>query len=55
MELIPTTLMNYVKADRFAEAKEFGIMSCYECGACAYACPAKIPLLDYMKFGKAKA
>jgi len=55
MELVPTTLMNYVKADRFQEAKGLGIMNCYECGACAYACPAKIPLLDYMKFGKVKA
>jgi electron transport complex protein RnfC len=55
MELAPTTLMNYVKKERFSEAKTLGIINCYECGACAYACPAKIPLLDYMKFGKVKA
>jgi len=53
--LTPTTLMNNVKKENFKEAKELGIMNCYECGACAYICPAKIPLLDYMKFGKAKA
>ena len=54
MELVPTTLMYRVKKEMFPEAKEFGINNCYECGACAYTCPAKIPLLDYMKYGKAK-
>lgn len=54
MELAPTTLMHYVKKQRFNEAKELGIVHCYECGACVYECPAKIPLLDYLKFGKAK-
>lgn len=54
MGLAPTTLMYRVKADNFKEAKELGLAHCYECGACAYACPAKIPLLDYMKFGKSK-
>jgi len=54
MELAPTTLMHYVKKDRFKEAKELGVANCYECGACAYECPAKIPLLDYLKFGKSK-
>jgi len=52
--LAPTSLMNLVKKERFAEAKELGIVNCFECGACAYECPAKIPLLDYMKYGKAK-
>jgi electron transport complex protein RnfC len=23
-----------------------------ECGACAYTCPAKRPLLDYIRLGK---
>jgi len=54
MGLAPTTLMHRVKKDDFGEAKELGIMHCYECGSCGYVCPAKIPLLDYMKFGKAK-
>lgn len=55
MGLAPTTLMNLVKTERFQEAKEMGVIHCYECGSCAYECPAKIPLVDYMKFGKAKA
>lgn len=54
MGLVPTTLMYRVKKEIFTEAKDMGINNCYECGACAYTCPAKIPLLDYMKYGKAK-
>jgi electron transport complex protein RnfC len=54
MQLSPTSLMYRVKKENFLEAKELGIVNCYECGACAYVCPAKIPLLDYMKFGRAK-
>lgn len=52
--LVPTTLMYRVKKEQFQEAKDLGIANCYECGSCAYTCPAKIPLLDYLKFGKAK-
>jgi electron transport complex protein RnfC len=54
MGLMPTTIMYRVKKELFDEAKELGISHCFECGACAYECPAKIPLLDYMKFGKSK-
>jgi len=54
MELAPTTLMYRVKREMFGEAKELGVAHCFECGACAYECPAKIPLVDYMKYGKSK-
>ena len=54
MTLVPTTLMYMVKKELFADAKELGIMNCFECGACAYECPAKIQLLDYMKYGKSR-
>ncbi len=54
MGLMPTALMYRVKKEIFTEASDLGIANCYECGACAYACPAKIPLLDYMKYGKSR-
>ena len=54
IELAPAIIAQRVKKEQFPEAKDAGIMNCYECGTCAYACPAKIPLLDYMKYGKAK-
>ena len=54
MGLVPATIMHLVKNERFKEAGALGVMHCFECGACTYECPAKIPLLDYMKFGKSK-
>ena len=54
MGLVPTTLMYSVKLENFAQAGDLGIAECFECGACAYICQAKIPLLDYMKYGKSK-
>jgi electron transport complex protein RnfC len=54
MGLAPTALMYRVKKELFTEAEELGLTNCYECGACAFTCPAKIPLLDYMKYGKSK-
>jgi electron transport complex protein RnfC len=28
------------------------VLNCIECGSCSYACPAKRPLLDYIRLGK---
>jgi electron transport complex protein RnfC len=33
-------------------AEKEKITDCMECGACTYACPAKRPLLDYIRLGK---
>ncbi len=33
-------------------AEKEKITDCMECGACAYTCPAKRPLLDYIRLGK---
>ncbi|MFH1996558.1 MAG: electron transport complex subunit RsxC [Candidatus Omnitrophota bacterium] len=54
MNLMPASLMNYVKKERYDDAAASGIAACIECGACAYGCPAAIPLVDYMKLGKAE-
>ena len=34
------------------KAEKEKITDCMECGACAYTCPAKRPLLDYIRLGK---
>lgn len=36
----------------FEKAEQEKITDCMECGACAYTCPAKRPLLDYIRLGK---
>ena len=51
--LSPYLLGAYAKRMNFEEMRAFHNMDCCECGACSYVCPANIPLLDYIRLGKA--
>jgi electron transport complex protein RnfC len=33
-------------------ADTIGLVDCFECGACSYVCPARIPLTQRFKLGK---
>jgi electron transport complex protein RnfC len=52
MFLEPTTIVQKLKAGNIDEALELGIMDCIECGCCSYGCPARIPLIQYIRDGK---
>ncbi|MFQ6037902.1 MAG: SLBB domain-containing protein, partial [Candidatus Aminicenantales bacterium] len=52
MGLVPTQLMKYVRFDHLEEADRWGVLDCVECGCCQYSCPAKIPLVHWMRVGK---
>lgn len=52
MYLEPTTIVQMVKRGQLEEAFSLGIMDCIECGCCAYTCPARIPLTQYLREGK---
>ncbi len=54
MGLVPTRLMKFVKYDALAEAESAGILDCVECGSCQYSCPARIPLVHWIRLGKNK-
>jgi electron transport complex protein RnfC len=54
MGLVPTQLMKYSQHDYFTEAENWGILDCVECGCCQYTCPAKIPLVHWLRYGKNK-
>jgi electron transport complex protein RnfC len=54
MGLMPCEICRFVKYKNFEKARAYGILDCIECGCCAYACPARIPLVHYLKFGKAE-
>lgn len=54
MGLAPTQLMKYVKFEYFSEAENWGALDCVECGCCQYTCPAKIPLVHWIRLGKNK-
>ena len=54
MNLVPTQIMKYIKNDLLAEAEKQGALDCVECGCCQYSCPAKIPLVHWLRLGKNK-
>ena len=54
MGLEPVLLSKTSKLEMFDKVEAERVMDCIECGSCSYTCPANIPLLDYIRFGKNK-
>lgn len=54
MGLEPYLLMTFGQKQLFDRAENERVMDCIECGSCSYTCPSYRPLLDYIRFGKAK-
>ena len=52
MGLEPWLISVLSEKGMFEKAEQEKITDCMECGACAYTCPAKRPLLDYIRLGK---
>ena len=47
-------MYQYASRDMLDELNDAHIMDCMECGACAYACPARMHLTHMFKYGKQK-
>ena len=54
MGLEPYLLEKLAQAGRWEDAEAEGVMDCIECGSCSYICPARRPILDWIRLGKAK-
>lgn len=52
MGLSPKEVGIYVEAGKGHLTEKFGIFDCFECGCCAYVCPAKRPLVQYARMAK---
>lgn len=52
MGLEPYLLKQLAQLERYEECEENAIMDCMECGSCSFTCPARVPLLDYIRLGK---
>jgi Na+-translocating ferredoxin:NAD+ oxidoreductase subunit C len=52
MRLMPTLLAQYSKAGRFDECRAAYIDNCFECGVCAFSCPAHVPIVQYVQTAK---
>jgi Na+-translocating ferredoxin:NAD+ oxidoreductase subunit C len=55
MGLEPKEIGIYVEANRAQDTAQFGVFDCFECGSCAYVCPAKRPLVQFIRLAKMKA
>ncbi|PIE64589.1 MAG: electron transport complex subunit RsxC [Desulfobacterales bacterium] len=55
MGLEPKEIGVYVEANRAEDTEQFGVFECFECGSCAYVCPAKRPLVQFIRLAKTKA
>ncbi len=52
MGLMPYRLGDYGQAQMTAEFKGWAGLSCIECGCCSYVCPAKRPLVQWIRVAK---
>lgn len=50
--LMPTRIAQAVRHDQLDLAQRLDLEACCECGCCAYECPARIPLVQYLRIGK---
>ena len=55
MGLEPKEIAIHVEAGRAEATEPFGVFECFECGSCAYVCPAKRPLVQFIRLAKMKA
>jgi electron transport complex protein RnfC len=55
MGLEPKEIGIYVEANRAEDTEPFGVFECFECGSCAYVCPAKRPLVQFVRLAKMRA
>ncbi len=52
MRLMPTLLAAYSEKELYDECEKLNVKSCVECGCCTYICPAKIPIVQYIRNAK---
>ncbi|WP_373501910.1 electron transport complex subunit RsxC [Desulfococcus sp.] len=53
MNLVPSKLALASRKKDVDLAQMYSIMACFECGSCAYICPAQIPIVQLVRTGKA--
>lgn len=52
--LLPTDLARFSEHQVVKALEELNALDCIECGSCSYTCPSRIPLLEWIRLGKAQ-
>jgi electron transport complex protein RnfC len=52
MGLMPSILSVLSEKGFYEEAKEYNLFDCFECGSCAYVCPSKRPIVQFVRLAK---
>ena len=55
MGIQPNEIGVYVEAGKPEKTIPLGVTECFECGCCAFVCPAKRPLVQFIRLAKMKA
>jgi len=54
MNLLPNSIGIACEAQDIDAVADTAILDCFECGSCTYVCPAKRPMVQWVKWGKAQ-
>ena len=52
MYLMPNRISDYAEIEKFELCDEYGVKDCTECGACAYICDVRRPMVHLVKYAK---
>jgi electron transport complex protein RnfC len=54
MGLMPQMLSILSEAGFYEECREYNIWDCFECGSCAFVCPSKRPIVQFVRLAKSQ-
>lgn len=54
VQLLPTAIAQASEHELYGRAEKLHALDCFECGCCAYVCPSKIPLTQWIRIAKAE-
>ncbi len=54
MGLNPSMLSILSEKGYYEETKEYNIFDCFECGSCAFVCPSKRPMVQFIRLAKSQ-
>lgn len=54
MGINPSMLSILSEKGHYEEAKDYNLFDCFECGSCAFVCPSKRPMVQFIRLAKSQ-